>query len=90
MNRKKVLRRCGRFTLVQAEEGFEWELTTRAGKLWHWNPVIRLWTAACRLSHTPEAATLGLSKALAQEEAAERNKAHRNPMSDEGADGNRE
>jgi hypothetical protein len=68
---KLILKRCGRFMLVQTEEGFEWELTTRRGCHWYWNPVTRLWTGACRPSSTPQAASLGLNETLAREEAGE-------------------
>jgi hypothetical protein len=72
-NIKQVLSRCGRFTLVQTEEGFEWELTTRRGAHWYWNPATQSWTGACRPSRTPEAATLGLREALAREEGGQAN-----------------
>jgi nicotinamidase-related amidase len=65
---KHVLNRWGRFTLVQTEEGFEWELMTLRGGHWYWDPATQSWTGACRPSPTPEAATLGLSETLAQED----------------------
>jgi hypothetical protein len=82
---KRVLRRCGRFTLLQAEEGFEWELRGRAGGLWYWNPASHLWTGTCRLSPTPEAATLDLNEALAREAASDSNESPRSPIPDESA-----
>jgi hypothetical protein len=69
MNTKQVRHRCGRFTLVQTEEGFEWEVTTRRGGHWYWDPATQSWTGACRPSPTPEAATWGLREVLAREEA---------------------
>jgi hypothetical protein len=63
-----VLNRCGRFELVQTERGFEWELITRRGGHWYWDPATLSWTGACRPSGTPEAATCGLCEALAREQ----------------------
>jgi hypothetical protein len=56
----RVLKRCGRFALVQYKAGFLWILRGRAGERWYWHPQTRLWTGHPDASPTPEAATAGL------------------------------
>jgi hypothetical protein len=57
---KRIIKRRGRFALVQYEEGFVWTLKARAGERWYWHPERRVWTCLPRPSPTPEAATAGL------------------------------
>jgi hypothetical protein len=64
-----VIKKCGRFALIEGPEGFRWELTTRAGALWHWEPLTGQWTPDGRWSRSPEEASAGLESTPAYEAA---------------------
>jgi hypothetical protein len=55
----RVIRRHGRFALVESEAGFAWTLASAAGDPWYWHPQSREWTAQPVASPTPEAAGEG-------------------------------
>jgi hypothetical protein len=55
----RVVRRHGRFALVEGEAGFAWTLASGAGDPWYWHPQSREWTARPVTSPTPEAAAAG-------------------------------
>jgi hypothetical protein len=55
---------CGRLALVESSEGFRWELTTRAGCRWHWNPLSMEWTRQDKWFRTQEEASAGLEAVL--------------------------
>jgi hypothetical protein len=55
----RVIRRHGRFALVEGAAGFAWTMTSDAGVLWYWHPQSCEWTAHPITSPTPEAAAKG-------------------------------
>jgi hypothetical protein len=59
LSRPRVVRRHGRFVLVESEAGFAWTLASGAGDPWYWHPQTREWTAHPVASPTPEAAAEG-------------------------------
>ena len=66
-SRQRILRQCGRFTLVQGTHGFWWALTSREDFVWYWHSQVQLWTANRRSHSTIEEATAGLDEILAKE-----------------------
>jgi hypothetical protein len=56
----RIVRRCGRLTLVEEEQGFAWTLTSAAGGSWYWHPEQRQWTGHACGCPTAEEATAGL------------------------------
>jgi hypothetical protein len=63
----RVIRRCGRFALTRAAQGFWWVLTTRGGSVWYWHAEARQWLAVGRAYRSEEEATAGLDETLAHE-----------------------
>jgi hypothetical protein len=59
LSRPRVVRRHGRFALVEGEAGFAWTLAGGAGDPWYWHPRSREWTARPVASPTPEEAAAG-------------------------------
>jgi hypothetical protein len=55
----RVIRRHGRFALVEREAGFAWTMMSNAGDRWYWHPQSCVWTAHPISSPTPEAAAEG-------------------------------
>jgi hypothetical protein len=55
----RILRRHGRFALVESGAGFAWTMTSTAGDLWYWHPQSSEWTAHPVTSPTPAAAAEG-------------------------------
>jgi hypothetical protein len=55
----RVIRRHGRFALVEGAAGFAWTMASEAGDTWYWHPQSREWTAHPVTSPTPEAAAEG-------------------------------
>jgi hypothetical protein len=55
----RVIRRHGRFALVECEAGFAWTMVSNAGDRWYWHPQSCEWTARPITSPTPEAAAEG-------------------------------
>jgi hypothetical protein len=66
---KTVIEKCGRFTLIEDKNGFRWELISRAGAMWHWDPLTRQWTGEGCWSRTREEASAGLESILVHEAA---------------------
>ncbi len=59
LSRPRVVRRHGRFALVESEAGFAWTLAGGAGDPWYWHPQSHEWTAHPVASLTPEEAAAG-------------------------------
>ena len=75
-----TIRNCGRFTLVPADGGFRWSLTSQTGDLWHWHADSKEWISSPDFLHASEdAATAGLEELLAHEQAGNLNEQHRPP-----------
>lgn len=71
-----IIKRHGRFELIQNEQGFCWRLITRRGARWYWHPEVRLWTFQCQPSPTEEAATTELDWALSHEDVGDLDEKH--------------
>jgi hypothetical protein len=56
---ERVVRRAGRFRLVQAAGGFVWTFTDKAGACWYWNTREWRWTGRPRPRPTAAEATAG-------------------------------
>jgi hypothetical protein len=68
----EVFRRCGRFTLTRAAQGFRWVLLGKCGSLWYWHAETREWVANCHAYGTEEEATAGLDETLLHEQVGGR------------------
>ena len=64
----RVVKRVGRFSLVEAGGGFFWTFADRAGGRWYWHPGERRWTGSPQASPTAEGATVGLDPDAPQAE----------------------
>jgi hypothetical protein len=58
---QQVVKHCGRFTLVQADEGFAWTMEGAEGELWYWHPGEAQWTVSPCFQPSPERASEGLN-----------------------------
>lgn len=74
---ENVIKRSGRLTLIQSEEGFCWRLQTLGGRRWHWHPQARQWTATCQWCATEAEATAELDWTLQHEDAGDLDEQHR-------------
>ena len=59
-----VINKCGRFALIENKDRFRWQFMSRAGEMWHWDPLARGWTGEGRWSRTREEASAGLESML--------------------------
>jgi hypothetical protein len=73
---ENIIKRCGRFTLMQTEEGYCWCLTTRGGRQWHWHPDTRQWTSSRQFSPTEAEATVELDWTLDHEDVGDLDEQH--------------
>ena len=56
---ERVVRRVGRFRLVQAAGGFVWTFEDRVGACWYWDSREWRWTGRPQPSATAAEATVG-------------------------------
>jgi hypothetical protein len=56
---ERVVRRAGRFRLVQAAGGFVWAFVDRAGACWYWDSREWRWTGRPQPRPTATEATAG-------------------------------
>jgi hypothetical protein len=82
----RVVKRVGRFSLVEAGDGFVWTFADRAGGRWYWHPDERRWTGSPQTKLTAEEATAGLDPDAPQAEAQFRHHEAR-PAAPEGGAG---
>jgi hypothetical protein len=55
-----IIKRQGRFMLVQTEEGFAWIMTSDSGARWYWHPDKKQWTGCAYAGASADLATAGL------------------------------
>jgi hypothetical protein len=58
---KQVVKHCGRFTLMQSDEGFAWVMQGAEGEPWYWHPEEAQWTVSPCFQSSPERASDGLN-----------------------------
>jgi hypothetical protein len=58
---RQVVKRCGRFTLVQSDDGFAWTMQGPEDELWYWHPDEAQWTVSPCFRPSPERASDGLN-----------------------------
>lgn len=74
-----IIKRHGRFELIQNAKGFCWCLTASDGEKWYWHPKMRRWTYHCQSNPTEEAATADLDWTLSHEDAGDLDQQHITP-----------
>jgi hypothetical protein len=57
----EVIKRRGRFALVNSDGGFAWTMAGPDGGNWYWHPHEAHWTACPSASPSPELATACLN-----------------------------
>ena len=67
----KIIKSCGRFSLIQTAQGFCWCLMSRSEQRWYWHPESRQWTCHPYSSLTEAEAAVGLDWALSHERAGD-------------------
>jgi hypothetical protein len=79
---EKIIRSCGRFSLVRSEQGFFWQFTSRAGQHWYWDAAESRWTCSRHCGRTETVASQGLDWTLVHEQTGDLDRQHSAPSPD--------